>query len=235
MPASPTSSVLTASLVTSKSKTVSPLISSRRVGVVAADLIDLMRGRTRPARVTLREDILSVQRQVLARDIQAEPSAGRMPLVVWVRLMICRTCPSLMARAGTAAKLDCVSAAARFVHGNRGHIRARGHGRARACPRRSRSACRAPHPPAHIHALACARLDDLADIRADAVVGGVVDQHGLGVRVFPDGAAATSSTRHAQRRCPAARRSCRVDIHRHRAGTAPCAPMTLNGGRCGAE
>ena len=63
------------------------------------------------------------------------------------------------------------------------------------------------------HTVVMRQLHDAAQIGTDAVVGGVVHQHGLGVRIFPDGLFHRENT-HAQRDTQSVV-AFRVHIHRN--------------------
>ena len=76
--------------------------------------------------------------------------------------------------------------AAALVHGDRGHVGACGHGGHRKAASEVKMGSvglvgQTEHPGGVGHP------DDGAQVAADAVVGGVIDQHGHGVRVLGDG------------------------------------------------
>ena len=105
-------------------------------------------------------------------------------------------------------------AAAALVHGNGSHIRARRHGRYRQAAAEVEVGAvgfvrKAEHPGVVGH------LDDGTQVGADAVVGGVVHQHGHRIGVLPDGLFHLFPL-HAQRNAKALVHL-GVHVHRHRA------------------
>ena len=180
-------------------------------GVVTAYGVDLLAGVLGNV-CHLMEHLPSPQRQIAAGDIQtghqqvaAGGSLGQVDDLAHIARVHVGTDEQ---QAGLG------QAAAAFVHGDRGHIRARRHGRTRQAAAKVEVGAvgfirKAEHTGVVRH------FYDGTQVGADAVVGGVIHQHSHSVGVLLDGLCHLLPL-HAQRDAQALIHL-RVHIHRHRA------------------